>query len=84
MYTIIFKNKARKELLSFPGYVIVSIEKKIDALAYNPRPSGYKKLKGSINEYRIRVGNYRVLYTIHDDIITVFIFKIAHRKDVYK
>ena len=73
MYTIIFKNKARKELLSLPEHAIVSIEEKIDALAYNPRPSGYKKLKGSTNEYRIRIGNYRVLYTIHDDIITVYI-----------
>lgn len=83
MYTIIFKNKARKELLSLPNNIIIAIEEKIDALGHNPRPSGCKKLKGSANDYRIRIGNYRVIYTITDKVLTVFVIKIAHRKESY-
>jgi len=84
MYTIIFKNKARKELLSLPDKVIEVIEVKIDSLIENPLPHGYKKLKGSNNEYRIRVGNYRIVYTINNNILIITVIKISHRKDVYK
>ena len=84
MYTIVFKNKVRKELLVLPNKIISAIEEKIDMLAHNPRPSGCKKLTGSINEYRIRVGNYRIIYTISDNICTIFVIKIAHRKESYR
>ncbi len=61
MYTVIFKNSARKELLSLPDNTIVAIEEKVDTLVHNPRPHGCKKLSGSTNEYRIRIRNYRVI-----------------------
>ena len=67
-----------------PGKVILNVEAKIDGLANDPRPSGCKKLQGSDNEYRIRIGNYRVIYTIADVVKIVTIIKIADRKDAYR
>jgi mRNA interferase RelE/StbE len=64
--------------------VILAIESKIDGLSKEPRPSGCKKLQGSENEYRIRIGNYRVIYTVADVVRIVTIIKIAHRKDAYR
>jgi mRNA interferase RelE/StbE len=84
MYAILFSSRAKKELLSLPNKVILSIESKIDDLTKEPRPSGCKKLKGSTNEYRIRIGDYRVIYTVEDIVRIVSIIKIAHRKDVYR
>lgn len=52
------------------------------SLENNPRPSGYKKLKGR-PAYRIRHGNYRIIYEINDNIITVTVTNVGHRKDVY-
>ncbi len=67
------------------------IFKKIEDLAREPKPHGHKKLKnfdmpGSDQDdyYRIRVGDYRIIYTIENEQITIFIMKIAHRKDVYE
>jgi mRNA interferase RelE/StbE len=56
----------------------------IDKLAEDPRPDGVKKLKGEDNAYRIRVGDYRIIYTIEDVIKIVEIQRIRHRKDAYK
>ena len=55
----------------------------IAELADNPRPHGYKKLKGE-DAYRIRVGDYRIIYEIEDNIILVTVVSVGHRKDVYK
>jgi len=82
-YTIILKRKAEKELLRLHRDDVIKIREAINSLAENPRPHGCKKLSGSLNEYRVRVGDYRILYSINDTIITIFIFKIAHRKEAY-
>jgi len=84
MYSILFSSRAKKELLALPGKTIFAIEAKIDSLTKEPRPTGCKKLQGSENEYRIRIGDYRVIYTITDTIKIVTIIKVAHRKDVYR
>jgi mRNA interferase RelE/StbE len=61
------------------------ISKRINDLATDPRPSGHKKLKGQAEDiYRIRAGNYRVLYVIRDDVLKVIVIKVDHRKDVYR
>jgi mRNA interferase RelE/StbE len=83
-YHIQFSKSAEKELLSLPKKVANQILSKIDLLAINPRPSGCKKLVGSLNSYRIRVGDYRVLYTIVDSELLIDVVKIGDRKDVYK
>ncbi len=81
--TIILKRKAEKELLGLQRDDVIKIREAINQLAVNPRPHGCKKLIGSLNEYLVRIGDLRILYTINDTIITVLIFKIAHRKEAY-
>lgn len=83
-YTVIIKKSAQKQIAAIPGIYIPAIEKSILALANNPRPAGCKKLTGSKNIYRVRVGIYRIVYEVHDKIVTVFIFDVDHRKQVYR
>lgn len=56
----------------------------IDALAGDPRPSGCRKLAGTDRLYRVRVGDYRVVYEIHDDRLLVLVIKLGHRREVYR
>lgn len=60
------------------------IGKKIDKLGENPRPHGVEKLSGEENIYRVRSGDYRIVYQIEDKILYVLILKIGHRKEVYR
>jgi len=82
-YQLTFKRKAIKALqrISEPYYSNIMVA--IDNLRDNPRPHGYKKLRG-INAYRIRVGSYRVVYNVIDDKLVITILSIGHRKDVYE
>ena len=82
-YTVIVVKKISKfiESLSEPHYS--AIIKVLVSLEENPRPFGYKKLTND-DKYRIRVGDYRILYKIFEDIVTVEIVKVSHRKEVYK
>ena len=82
-YSIEFKKSATKELNSLPNKEIKKILNSINQLIENPRPINSKKLSAS-ERYRIRVGDYRILYEIKDQILIVYIIKIAHRKDVYR
>ena len=90
MYIIEFTSKAEKDLGKLPKQTIARILEKIDKLADDPRPSGYKKLtdfhvSDAPDElYRIRIGDYRVIYAIEEEIITITIVKVAHRKEVYE
>ncbi|WP_331001031.1 type II toxin-antitoxin system RelE/ParE family toxin [Nostoc commune] len=60
------------------------MQPKIDELAIEPRPNGVKKLQGGENTYRIRVGDYRVIYDIFDDVLLVNVIDVGHRSKVYK
>ena len=82
-YSIVFKQSVVKDLRQIRKKDVQRILKRIDGLADNPRPAGAEKLSGD-EKYRIRQGNYRILYTIEDDIITVTIVKVGHRRDVYR
>lgn len=82
-YKIEIKRSASKELNSLPNKEIKKIINSINQLIENPRPINSKKLSAS-ERYRLRVGDYRILYEIEDLILTVYIIKIAHRKDVYR
>lgn len=84
IYAIKIDKKARKQLDSLPIPVQNRIERKIDDLAKNPRPHGAEKLSGEENLYRIRIGDYRVIYQILDKILLVLIVKIGHRREVYR
>lgn len=83
-YSIIYKRSAAEELLQLPATVAFKVRAAINKLAENPRPQGCKKLKGSNSDYRVRLGNYRIIYTIADNVLIITVIKIAHRKDVYR
>jgi mRNA interferase RelE/StbE len=85
MYQLRIVKSALKEMEELPIKVNREIGKEIEALADNPRPNGCKKLKAE-KEYlwRIRVGNYRVIYSIEDVIKIIEIRKVGHRKEIYK
>ncbi len=82
-YKIEFKKSAAKELNKLDSKVIKRIISKIKSLENNPRPEYCVKLT-SEERYRIRIGNYRILYEIIDDLLIIYIIKVAHRKDGYK
>ena len=82
-YRIVFKKSVAKDLRQFPKKDIQRILKRIDSLKEDPRLAGAEKLSGD-EKYRIRQGNYRILYMIEDEIITVTIVKVGHRRDVYR
>ena len=82
-YKITFKKSAVKELGNIPKKDLSRIVKRIQSLADNPRPAGSEKLAAQ-ECYRIRQGNYRVIYIIDDINLTIDIFKIGHRREVYR
>ena len=81
-YRLVIKKSAAKELENIPRHDLRRIISKIQDLSTNPRPPGAQKLS-NFELYRIRQGDYRIVYTIDDMIIEVHINKIGHRKDVY-
>ena len=84
MFLIKFKKRAALELRKLPVAILKRTAKSIDGLSKNPRPKGSKKLRGSDeNMWRIRIGDYRVIYVIEKTIKVVNIRKVGHRKDVY-
>jgi mRNA interferase RelE/StbE len=83
-YRLVVAPTAKKELKRLPEKTTERILKAVEALADNPRPHGSLKLEGTQNQYRIRVGDYRVIYSIADDVLTVLVIRIRHRKDAYR
>jgi mRNA interferase RelE/StbE len=83
-YSIIVPKPTQKQLNSLPEEIRDRITEKIFALTDDPRPPGTKKLKGYDNEYRIRVGDYRVRYEIDDSVLVILVVSCRHRKDVYR
>lgn len=83
-WQIEIKRSARKALLSLPSMMQRRLGERIDALADEPRPPGARKLAGSDIQYRIRVGDYRILYEIHDNRLVINVIKIGHRREVYR
>jgi mRNA interferase RelE/StbE len=85
LYTITFKKSAEREFEKLPTQVIRRIGKAIDTLSKNPRPVGSKKLEGQKESlWRIRIGDYRVIYLVEDVIKIVEIRRVGHRKDIYE
>lgn len=82
-YNIEIKKSAAKEISKLPKQELKRVVEKIKLLAENPRPDGCKKLSGD-EKYRLRVGNYRVLYRIEDDLLIIYVVKVGHRKEIYK
>ena len=83
VYKVHFKASVEKDFTSIPKKDLKKILKRIEELADNPRPSGCEKLTGR-ERYRLRQGRYRIVYSIQDYELTVWIVKVGHRKDVYR
>ena len=84
MYRVLFDKRAKKEFDKLHPSAANRVLAVIQSLAANPRPGRSIKLKGRDNQYRVRSGDYRILYLIHDSELIVVIIKISLRKDVYR
>ena len=82
-YSLDIKQSAQKELDALDDTLFTRIDRKILALADNPRAAGCKKLKGYKDQWRIRIGDYRVIYVIDNATKTVTVTHVAHRREVY-
>lgn len=84
IFSVLFSRSARKDLENLETRLVEKIFPKIEALSERPRPIGCKKLKGSPNLWRIRIGDYRVIYSISEAPRLVEIMFVRHRRDVYR
>ncbi|WP_419803236.1 type II toxin-antitoxin system RelE family toxin [Mucilaginibacter sp.] len=82
-YTVVLSKKAQKQLDKLSDNIAEPILDAIIGLEKNPKPFGYKKLKGR-EGYRIRAGNYRIIYDIIDTELIIDIIALGHRKDIYE
>lgn len=83
MYSIRFHNKAVKQLKKIPRKTQINIMKVIEQLKTVPKPRG-SKLKGEEAVYRVRCGDYRIIYDVVDKDVIIFILRIGHRREIYK
>ena len=83
-YSVVFARPARKDLERLGQVLIARILRRIEALARTPRPEGCRKLQGTSNLWRIRVGDYRVLYAVDDTLRVVDVIAVRHRSDAYR
>ncbi|AHJ27010.1 type II toxin-antitoxin system RelE/ParE family toxin [Nodularia spumigena CS-584] len=83
-YQIIITKSIQKQLDNLPNNLKERVYEKIGQLADEPRPNGVVKLKGYENEYRIRIGDYRLRYEIQDEELIILLIQCKHRREVYK
>jgi len=84
MYKVVVNKKVLKSLDDVPPAYMLKIKEAVNNLAENPRPHGCKRLISADDTYRVRIGIYRIIYTIKDEILTVNVIKISHRSRAYK
>lgn len=84
MYTLLIKRSAERDLRRLPRVILQRVNKKILALRDDPRPPGVRKLIGDLEGWRVRVGDYRIVYQIDDDEQTVTIVRVKHRREAYR
>jgi mRNA interferase RelE/StbE len=82
-YEIYFKGSVEKDFRTIPKKDLRKIIRRIEALSEDPRPSGHEKLTGR-ERYRVRQGLYRIIYSIQDKELTIWVVKVGHRKNVYR
>ena len=82
-YKVYFRESVENDFTAVPKKDLVKILRRIETLPKNPRPLGCEKLTGQ-ERYRVRQGRYRIVYSIQEDVVTVWIVKVGHRKDVYR
>jgi len=84
LYQLKYDKRFCKDLEKIPTQFRERLNKAIEGLKDAPKPMGYKKLKGYENLYRIRIGDYRICYQIHENVVVVVLITVAHRREVYK
>lgn len=84
MYRLKIRQSAEKDMRGLPRQILLPINKRILGLRSEPRPAGVRKLVGALEGWRIRVGDYRIIYLIDDEAEEVSIVRVRHRKDVYR
>ncbi len=84
MFEIEYTKAARKDLRKLDQVPRARIGEAIDSLASDPHPPGSRKMIGSEALFRIRVGDYRVIYEVRNEVLTIFIIKIGHRQNIYR
>lgn len=82
-YKLFFKKSVQKDFDSIPKKDLKRILSRIESLSEDPRPKGCEKLTGR-ERYRLRQGRYRILYSVQDDELTVWVVTVGHRKDIYR
>jgi mRNA interferase RelE/StbE len=82
-YKVVLHRDAHREIKALPKKVRAQVVEVIDGLRTEPRPPGASPLKGRKGSYRVRVGNYRILYEVHATEIVVYVIGVAHRREVY-
>ena len=83
-YAVEFAPGAEREFRRLAREIQLRLRPRIDALGYDPRPAGAKKLKGRDDLWRIRAGDYRIVYEVRDRILVVLVVRVAHRREVYR
>ncbi len=83
-YVVTFARSARRELEGFPRSVVTRVVTRIESLGISPRPAGCRKLQGTGAFYRIRIGDYRVIYSVDDEKRVVDVVAVRHRSDAYR
>lgn len=82
-YSVVIKRSAERELRKIPRQDLRRVVTRIQGLAREPRPPGYEKMSGE-ERYRVRQGDYRIVYAVDDEARTVEVVKIGHRREVYR
>ena len=83
-YRVLFTRRAERDFSTLPRRERERLARRIDALATDPRPKGVKKLVGPDAFYRLRAGDYRIIYTVEDNVVTVTVVRVGHRRDIYR
>ncbi|WP_052316062.1 type II toxin-antitoxin system RelE family toxin [Desulfomonile tiedjei] len=83
-YRILFVSRAERSFKRLSADVQDRIISQVNSLAENPRPAGAVKLTGSDNLYRVRVGDYRIIYAVEDDLLVVLVVEVGHRREIYR
>jgi mRNA interferase RelE/StbE len=83
-YRVVILPRAQKSLAKIPNPSYESVKKRIVSLGDDPRPPGCQKLKGRDRAWRVRAGDYRIIYEIDDSVLSVTVVDVGHRRDIYR
>jgi len=84
VYEILLESRAQRDLKKLPAEVFYRVMSTLKDLAENPRPVGSRKITGSKNDWRIRIGEYRIIYEIDEDAEAIKVMRVRHRREVYR